>query len=224
MAKGPSLTWDDRQKIRMIRNGNKNLTPKEMLPLVIEALKRDIAMSTLTNELVKFREYERLHFQNEIDERLLPWSLGSITKYPIPIEVVAILLKINKEEEINIRQAQWIARLSKVTANTHKLWLVAFWFAVYEESWEMSGNTGPCDTSMFDSLDVDEMLSKLFAYIDFERSIYKDEAFAHQEGKRHTPGFRVRDLAADYNSVKDSYEINDEKKEQTNERTDSQKR
>jgi len=110
----------------------------------------------------------------------------SVTKYPVPTEVIPVLLNINKEKEINIRQAQWIARLSKVTTNTDKLWLAAFWFAVYEESWEISGNTGLCDTSMFDSSNIDEMISKLFAYIDFEGSIYKDEAFAHQEGKRHT--------------------------------------
>jgi len=61
MAKGPSLTWEDRQEIRIIRNFNNDLTPKEMLPLVIEAIKRNIALSTLANELVKLREYDRLH-------------------------------------------------------------------------------------------------------------------------------------------------------------------
>jgi hypothetical protein len=213
MAKGPSLTWDDRQKIRMIRNSNKDLNPKEMLPLVIKTLKRNIAVSTLTNELVKLRAYDGLHLTDEIGERLCPWSLGSITKYPVPIDAIPILLKINKEEELNIRQAQWIARLFKVITNPGKLLQAAFWFAVYEESWEMAGNIEPCDTSMFDSLDADEMLSKLFSYIDIEGSIYKDEAFTHQAGKRLQPGFNLYDMPSDYNSIKDSFEMNDEKKE-----------
>jgi len=212
MAKGPPLTWDDRQKIRMIRNSNKDLKPKEMLPLVIKALKRNIAESTLTNELVKLREYDRMHLNDEIGERLCLWSLGSITKYPVPTDVIPILLEISKKEEINIWQAQWIARLFKIIDNPDKLWMAAFWFAVYEESWEMSGNTAPCDTSMFDSLNADDMLSKLFGYVDFEKSIYENEAFAHQAGKRF-PEFNLNDMPGDYNAIKDSFEMKDEKKE-----------
>jgi hypothetical protein len=212
MAKGVSLTWDDRQKIRMIRNSCKDKKPKEMLPLVEKALKRHIAVSTLMNELVKMRQYERLNQQEEINERLSSWSLGTLTKYPMPAEVIPILLKISKEEEtINIWQAQWVAKLFKIISNSGKLWLAAFWFAVYEESWEMSGNTKPCDTSMFDSMNPDEMLHKLFAYIDFEDSIYTNEAFEHQMAKRLQRGFNLHDFSSDYEVIKDSFDITDKK-------------
>jgi hypothetical protein len=208
MSKGPSLTWDDRQKIRMIRNQNKGLKPKELLPLVEKILKRKIAESTLSNELGKLREYERIiNSVDGIDHRLQTWNLGSVTKYPIPADVIPILLKIKDEQiDLNIWQAQWIARLNKIILNTKKLYMAAFWFAVYEESWEMSGDSSPCDTTIFDSIDPDEMLKNLFAYIDLEESKYKKEAFEHQIGKRHQPDFGLYDMPSDYENIKDSLE------------------
>ncbi len=176
MAKGTFLTGPEVRKIRMVIKAKKNKgkIAKELLPIVIKSLKRDIGLSTLQRVMAQVTKYDAQH---SYDERLKPWSLGSVSKYLVPPEVIPLLLKYQQEcknttdpkvELLTIWEAMWVGRLHRLFEHSKaKVFDAAIWYAFYERVWEISppGDNAPvCDTSPFDDIDGDKIIEKINNY------------------------------------------------------------
>lgn len=179
MARGAFVTELEKQKIRMLIKRYKGKRAVDLLPMVIESLNRTISLSTLQRLIAQVNKYNKQHRN---DKRLKPWSLGSVTVYPVPAEVIPLLLKCQQHckntpdpesgnvEPLTIWESQWIARLNKLfkepEANLKVLLDTAVWCSLYEQIWELSQTDAPvCDTTPFDDTDGERILKNIQEYI-----------------------------------------------------------
>jgi len=177
MAKRAFLTPAQEQKMRVVIQANKGKPAKELWPIVIESLKRDIGFSTLQRAMAQVNKYNEQHSS---EERLKPWSLGSLSKYPVPPEVIPLLLEHQRQcrnptspngrdtVPLTIWEAMWIARLHRLFEHSKASILeAAIKYAVYEQVWELSqreGDTPICDTTPIDDIDGDKIMENIDNY------------------------------------------------------------
>lgn len=88
-----------------------------------------------------------------------PWSTATLDSYPIPPEVLSVVLKvrklcIEKGQGFSIREAKWVARLSALEQDTERLSFKASRHARTELMFELIGRP-------FDSTELDRSLMGL---------------------------------------------------------------
>ena len=103
-------------------------------------------LSTLEKRISYYRSIPKVPF----DEL---WSLGSLARHPIPPDAMPIVMSIYKKtlagnDELTIRQAQWIARLYKILDHPELVWDWAWAYAMDEWLSEITNN--PFDTTNLD--------------------------------------------------------------------------
>jgi hypothetical protein len=151
---------------------------------------RPLGLSTVQRELVQLRkDYESSH--RDIKDIDKPWSLGSITDFPINENNIPLLLHTSelyraKHRELSIRQARWISRLKNVplknppqtkTDATKYFWRLLTEsgnYSVYEMAWERVKLT--IDTKHFDGLtfeDIESNTSKFFSNTPKDSPLYQ---------------------------------------------------
>lgn len=126
MGKGPSVTRAVQELLARIYVRNRAIRPTEARTELLASMKeRGLhelfgpdypSVSTVSVYLKKFRERDeaRTHEANELDK---PWSIRSISRYPIAPEALRIVLHLwvwtleNLKSELTIREAQWASRL-----------------------------------------------------------------------------------------------------------------
>ena len=99
-----------------------------------------------------------------------PFCLGKLVKYPIPPEVLPVVLRVwaKRLEEakpdkdgfsfqmtFTVRDALWVARLAKLFDDPEAIWGFAFWYSVRERAYEAIGED-------MDTSDLDTELLKNF--------------------------------------------------------------
>lgn len=182
-------------------------------PLIKRAIRNEIASRCLENPTLKAKEIQaemarkygdaapglsavqkelaRIHkdpgrLNKELDQ---PWSVGSLSKYPIPAESIPTVIELQVMRNnsgtvvgrsfLTIRQAQWVARLapllnsiaSEIFAENSASWLllrIAALYARLEQIAELNQET----------LDTVPLDSHLFIIKDFLKE--KDEAKREQ--------------------------------------------
>lgn len=104
-------------------------------------------------ELIKDTREQYEAMPEEEKEQDLSWHMGTLTDYPIPPEVLAVVLKIWKSRTkkgigFTTREAKWAARLSGVIKNTEKLSQKASHYARTELMFKLIGS--PFDSTLLD--------------------------------------------------------------------------
>lgn len=162
-------------------NKDRKRARKDVHRAIVAALKKDKLpvpkLSTLMSKISKAR-------QAPISELDAPWSLASLIEHPIPPDVLPVVLKVFKMRmrererilrerermlrvekgslgegdftgnELTIREALWVSRLSALTTKTKELDGWATWYAVRQRAYEALGQ-------LPDTSDLDEMVMGL---------------------------------------------------------------
>ncbi len=131
MAKGPHLTDRIKQMIAEIYVADHQIKPSRAQEELLKKMKADglnqifgsnyPSRSTVSKELKSLRERDEARSPKSqgLDE---PWTIGSLSEYPIPSDVLPRLFPIwlHRQEDpksplLTIREARWIAQLSSMT-------------------------------------------------------------------------------------------------------------
>jgi len=170
MAKGPYLTDRIRQMIAEIYHAEPQVKSGKAREKLLQRMKAEglnetfgsnyPSRSTLSVELKSLREKNeaRPPESKGLDQ---PWTIGSLSKYPIPPEALPIVMAIYRKapttsreitpegevayvmlensRALTIREAQWIARLYKVIDDPDLLWDWAWLYAQDEWVAEVTG-------------------------------------------------------------------------------------
>lgn len=151
MAKGPHLTDRIKQMIAEIYVADHQIRPGRAQEELLKRMKAEgldeifgsnyPSRSTVSKELKSLRERDEARSPKSqgLDE---PWTIGSLSEYPIPSDVLPRLFPIwltNQENPasppLSVREARWIAQLSGMTEDIELLRLMAEMCA----EWELIG-------------------------------------------------------------------------------------
>lgn len=151
MAKGPHLTDGIKQMIAEIYVADHQIKPGRAQEELLKSMKAEglneifgsnyPSRSTVSKELKSLRERDEARSPKSqgLDE---PWTIGSLSEYPIPSDVLPRLFPIwlhcqedPKSPLLTIRQARWIAQLSSMTDDVELLRFMAEMCA----EWELIG-------------------------------------------------------------------------------------
>lgn len=187
MAKGPVISNEIKQAVASIHREHPDWIVKEIQKEIDKFTNgRAPGLSSIQKILAQIK-------RNEEEERFLKqdrtWSLGTLNEYPMPAEVIPILLKIQnmfsgREYKLNIRRARWVSRLFTQFKDKIHLLMVAAAYAEYEARCEL--NNIPCDTSNLDCLLLEndgatkvfkEVMSQVIGddYVEQINRLYGDE-------------------------------------------------
>lgn len=128
------------------------------------------------------------------------WSLGSLSDHPIPPEAMPIVMSVYKKalaenEELTIREAQWIARLYKIIDPPDLVWDWAWEYAITE--WISEVTNTPFDTTELDS----KLISDIYC-AQREHSKSKRQNAIWGIAEKLNPDFRAP--GADFNALFDA--------------------
>ncbi|MBI4303955.1 MAG: hypothetical protein HY665_06415 [Chloroflexi bacterium] len=174
MAKGPRIDDEMRRAIAAIHRSHPDWRIKEVKAEAdrlyegrapgFSAVQKELAKITLVEETPAFKYLDR------------PWSMGTLSKFPIPPEAIPKLLEIQRNFSsshsisstspnpstnmipscpLTIREARWVANLHVQIEDKILLWMAAHAYASYEERCDLAGQD--CDTSDLDAKLPDEM-------------------------------------------------------------------
>ncbi len=202
MAKKPLLSDQDRTNIAMAFKSNPSAKAESIRQRASELCDRELGLSTVQRELVPLRKSFKEGKTTSPKDK--PWSLASLTDYPIQPHVIIPLLRmaesIQKIEghHLTIRSAIWINRLFplaeaevlKIDLDSNekeglivKIWsrltVAATMYGIYESSCELIGI--PCDTGVLDAPTLVEIEKNIDSY--FSKLKIHDE-LTLQLGKR----------------------------------------
>lgn len=127
----------------------------------------------------------RNHEPDAFDE---PWHLGTLEKYPIPSEVVPLILKIqnlNPSFKVSIRQAKWINKLHHVVTDINLLSSISLNYTFHEKI-SIISHSEPFDTSEYDRFLVNPKQQKKLAAIFNIKEIDVDWALRRKIHKQVT--------------------------------------
>lgn len=165
MAKAPFITVGDRLTIAEIYYANPAAKTREIFQKVNERMGRMIALSTVQRELKAIRELDQVisTIKTELNRT---WHVGTLEKYPIPAEVIPLLLEIqsrNGKAILPVGTAIWISRLYKLLKpedNIADLIYVASYLTTYTITRRLVGLEEP-DTSEFDDVSISRMRANM---------------------------------------------------------------
>jgi hypothetical protein len=166
MSKGTPITDRVKDLIAEICKQNPGLYAKEIQVELTKRIERERlgkkhrvpGLSFIRDQRRKIRDYS-----SDLDK---PFSLGALLKYseyPIPPETLSLVLRVrahrDKENEgeftikesFTIRDALWVARLSKLILDPDKIWSFVVWYSARERAYEAVGKD-------LDTTDLDEQL------------------------------------------------------------------
>jgi len=137
MAKGAYLTPRIKELITQTHLDDRQIRPIEARKLLLKRMKAEglheifgpnfPSISTVSKELKSLRERDEARSPKSqgLDE---PWTIGSLSEYPIPSDVLPRLFPIwlHRQEDptsppLTIREARWIAQLSSMTQDMELL-------------------------------------------------------------------------------------------------------
>jgi hypothetical protein len=163
MAKGEIISTETKTRIVQVCKEHPDWQIKQIQEEVARQLKgkgKAPGVSAVQKFIARLRNLE-------LDR---PFSLGTLVKYPIPPEVLPVVLRVwaKRLEEakpdkdgfsfqmtFTIRDALWVARLAKLFDDPEAIWGFAFWYSVRERAYEA------IDEDM-DTSDLDTELLKNF--------------------------------------------------------------
>jgi hypothetical protein len=162
MAKGPPITEGVEAVIAIVHRKH----PKWKAPMVRNEVdyilhKEDHklpphwpSLSSVQKVLATVRKKD-----NKPNPEEMPWSTATLDSYPISPEALSIVLKmwksrIEKGDTFTIREAKWVARLSRLLEDIEKLSSKASQYAQTELMFELIGHP-------FDSTELDRSLMNL---------------------------------------------------------------
>lgn len=159
MAKGAYLTPRIRELITRLYLDDRQIRPIEAHKLLLQKMKAEglheifgpsfPSISTVSKELKSLREKDEARSPESkgLDE---PWTIGSLSEYPIPPDVLPRLFPIwlHRREDptsplLTIREARWIVQLSGMTEDMELLETMAEWCAEDELIAELTNAPTP---------------------------------------------------------------------------------
>lgn len=159
MAKGPHISNGMQQTIAAVFRNHRNWLVKEIQAEVDRLTDGKAPGTSAVQKLL--RKIRNREAEPEFEKLDHPWSLGTLSKHPMPPEAIPKLLETQGKlrrmgtKPMTIREAQWMARLHVHQADITLLQVTAIAYALYEERCQLTGQ--PCDTSEFDDQLLDSM-------------------------------------------------------------------
>ncbi|MFZ2036002.1 MAG: hypothetical protein WAU62_03690 [Dehalococcoidales bacterium] len=226
MARKALITDKERANIGIVFGEN----PQAKAPAIQERASklshRSLGLSTVQRELVQLRkDYKSSHRKiKDIDK---PWSLGSITDFPINENNIPLLLNVSElynteHKELTIRQARWLSRLKNVPLKDQpqtekdtnryfeRLLTESLLYSLYEMASERVKL--PIDTKSFDAVTFEQIEAntlKFFGNMPKDNPLYQRLHKRKQISKKNPEYISIPDVTE--NQVGDIVQTEDTK-------------